>query len=122
MLFEIFEEKFTNVNGGEGGKGARAGCGDADCHDQFANWSRNDRLFGMGAPICTLVLDGGFSLPQSAPPTAPSSEGAKGGRLCAGAESLPRSGAPARGAGTALAVTEGAPGLRECQWGKEKAI
>ena len=51
-------------------------------------------------------------------PTAPSSEGAKGGRrigydapLCA----------PSRGAGTALAVTEGSPVGRKCQFGKEKA-
>ena len=29
------------------GKGAK-GTGEADCHDQFANWSRNDRLFARG--------------------------------------------------------------------------
>ena len=30
------------------GKGAE-GTGDADCHSQFANWPRNDRVFARGA-------------------------------------------------------------------------
>ena len=33
------------------GKGAK-GTGEADCHDQFANWSRNDRVFTRGAGEC----------------------------------------------------------------------
>ena len=32
------------------GKGAK-GTGDADCHSQFANWLRNDRVFARGAGV-----------------------------------------------------------------------
>ena len=51
-------------------------------------------------------------------PTAPSSEGAKG---YARYFSPPPLGAPARGVGTALAVTEGSPVFINCHLGKEKS-
>ena len=43
--------------------------GITDCHDQFANWSRNDRGFTWGAVRYLVVRREGLSCPPSCQPT-----------------------------------------------------
>ena len=109
MLFEIFEEKFTNVNGGERKAGRHGG--------------RPLRyLFGAlflfhSAPVSALET------PLALRATSPKRGSASRQGFYIGAVVAPHHlGSPTRGAGTALAVTEGSPGLKECQCGKEKSM
>ena len=47
-------------------QGGRGG-GGTDCHDQFANWLRNDRLFARGTVGFFVVRRGGALLPTVVP-------------------------------------------------------